>query len=113
MAAVNAQAVALRMPKKRSGKSTRPENMSRIPLIRPKAISASLENGMPKPTALACGLTINIIPIKIIPTAISSVIQKDADRAPHLLFSIIGFICSYLFNGTKFSNENSRFIHPG
>jgi hypothetical protein len=83
------------------------------PFLLPKAMSLASEKAMPKPVAPTFGLMINLIPTKIIPAATNSVIQKDADRAPHLVFSLIVFICYYLFNSTKLGNENSRFIHLG
>lgn len=92
MAIVKTQAVALRLCCNKKGKNARPENISRIPFILPKAMSFELEKGIPKPAAHASGLIIKRMPIKMIPIDTSITIQNDAERVLHLLISLFVFM---------------------
>ena len=79
LAMAKSVAVVRRSPLERNARITRPEKMSRIPLIHMKGKAAGSWIGMPKPVEAPTGLIMKLMQITIMATGITRVHQKSRE----------------------------------
>jgi hypothetical protein len=72
-------AVARRSPLKRNARTTRPEKMSRMPLVHINGKAAGSWIGMPKAVEAPIGLSMKLMPSPMIATGITSVHQNSGE----------------------------------